>query len=135
MKKVVQEQPMGCGIACVASATGKTYGQVLKIVDIRLASGRGYYCKELVDALAKFGMKYDYKKVTEKTKLLLLRKGTIVFIARSNNYPEGHYLLRTENRWMNPWINYPTISPAKAGFEKKLPGKAQWVLFQVEDES
>lgn len=42
----------------------------------------------------------------------------------------GHYILRTKKGWMNPWINYPSISPARAGFQKRLPGEVQWILFK-----
>jgi len=132
MKTIVQEHPMGCGLACVASVAGVSYSDVLKIVQKELATSRGYYCRELVDALGKFSLEYDYKKVTEKTKRYLRKDGVIVFVARSKKYPEGHYLVRTKKGWMNPWINYPIISPTRAGFNQKLPGKAQWIIIPKE---
>ena len=63
-------------------------------------------------------------------KNLLNRNGTIVFIERSKKYPAGHYLVKTEKGWMNSWINFPNISPTKSGFQKVLPGKAQWIIYQ-----
>ena len=49
---------------------------------------------------------------------------------KSNAAPAGHYLLKTKKGWMNPWINYPQIKPAKAGFQQKIPGKIQWIIFE-----
>ena len=129
MNAVVQEQPMGCGIACVASAAGTTYATVLRKVDAKHASGRGYYCSELVAALRKCGLTYSYGKASAHRKEMR-HEGTIVFIARSKQYPAGHYLVRTRRGWMNPWLNYPCITPARAGFNQRLPGKAEWVLFR-----
>lgn len=130
MKAVVQEHPMGCGIACVACVSGVPYSDVFKVIPRYRASIRGYFCRELVHALALLGLEYIHRKVTPKTRGYLNNVGTIVFIAHSKKYPGGHYLVRTRKGWMNPWINFPSIVPAKAGFTKKLPEKAQWVIFQ-----
>jgi len=132
MKAVVQKHSMSCGLACVASLSGVDYDNVLRVVKKEFASTRGYYCRELIDALKKLGLSYEYKKVTDRTKSLLQKSGMIVFIARSKKYPAGHYLLHTTKGWMNPWINYPEIAPTKAGFSKRLPGKAQWILIPKE---
>ena len=77
------------------------------------------------------GLEYVHKKVTSKTRKYLENEGSIVFIAPSKKYPRGHYLARTKKGWMNPWVNFPRIMPAKAGFNRKLPGKAQWVIFRI----
>ncbi len=130
MKAVVQEHPMGCGIACVACVSGVSYSAVFKVIKREYALARGYFCRELVQALSRLGFEYDYKKVNAKTRKYINKEGTIVFIAPSKKYPRGHYLVRTRKGWMNPWINFPSIVPAKADFTKKLPGKAQWVIFQ-----
>jgi len=129
MKAVAQKHPMGCGIACVAYIAGVSYKTILKLFPQEYAYTRGYYCRELVKALAKFNFVYTYKKVTPKTRKYLKKKNTIVFIAPSKRYPAGHYLVSTKKSWMNPWINYPSMNPAKAGFVNKLPGKPRWVLF------
>src|SRR3989344_4598019 len=124
MKAVVQKHLMGCGIACVAFVTKNSYDIIFRTFDSKYASTRGYYCKELIKALEKFGLKYDYKKVNEKTKHYLEKEDSIIFIKRSVRYPSGHYLVYTKEGWMNPWINYPSVYPVKAGFDKKLPGEA-----------
>ena len=129
LKAVVQEHSMGCGIACIACVAGIKYSKALKLVQAKYASTKGYYCKEIIKALGKLDLKYEYKKVTSNTKKHLEMEGTIVFIKRSSKYPKGHYLVKTNKGWMNSWINYPD-EPARAGFNKKLLGKAQWIIFK-----
>jgi len=130
LKAIVQEQLLGCGIACMACVAGISYAKAVKMVPFKYVSTIGCLCKDIVNALKKLGLEYDYKKVTSKTKSYLKKEGTIVFIKRSTKYLRGHYLVKTNKGWMNPWINYPDITPAKAGFINKLPGKAQWVIFK-----
>jgi len=127
MKLVTQEEQAGCGVACVASILKLKYRQAKKL--FKKNSTKGYYCKELVSALRKSGKNYSYKKISHSTKKYLNENGTIVFIRKSKKYPIGHYLLKTKNGWMNSWINYPSIKPVKSGYNKKLPGKPQWILY------
>lgn len=131
MKALVQEHIAGCGIACVAYAAGVKYSEALNLLPKEYASNRGYFCRELVHALAALGLSYSHRKVNSKTSRYINREGTIVFIEPSQKYPKGHYLVRVKNGWMNPWINFPVITPAKAGFARKLPGKVQWVIFRA----
>ena len=128
MKAVVQEHLMGCGVACVACAAGVSYSAALKVLPRKYASTRGFFCRELVHALARLGLEYSHRKVIAKTRKYLKIDRAIAFVAPSRRYPKGHYLVRTKRGWMNPWINFPSIS-VKAGFNTMLPGKAQWVIF------
>lgn len=129
-KAVTQEDMMGCGIACVAFSLRKSY-QKTKTLFEKPASAvsRGYYCREIADVLNKNGLKYSFSKVNEKNKNILKKEGVIVFIERCKKYPKGHYLIRTKNGWMNPWINYPNIVPVKSGFQNKLPARATWMIY------
>ena len=131
MRLITQEDPMGCGIACVATVLERDYTSTRRLFDTRHAATRGYYCRDLIQALRKKGRSYRFTKAQSKNEDLLDIVGTIVFIERSKKYPEGHYLVRTQEGWMNPWINFPHITPAQSGFQKKLPGKAQWILFSI----
>ncbi len=128
-KPITQEHTAGCAIACVASILNINYKKALNFFNKDNVSIRGYYCSEIVKALNKNGLNYKSSKVNSKTKRFLSKQGTIVFVKRSKKYPIGHYLLKTNNGWMNPWINFPEINPAKSGFNKKLPGKAQWIIY------
>ena len=130
MKPITQEHVMGCGIACTASLLGIGYDKALKLFNKNHVSTRGYYLKDIVSALKKRRLNYQNSKVNNNTKKYLKIPGSIVFIKRSKKYPAGHYLLKVKSGWMNPWINYPKINPAKSGFNKKLPEKAQWILYK-----
>ncbi|MEK6943077.1 MAG: hypothetical protein AABX00_03380 [Nanoarchaeota archaeon] len=133
MKAVTQEHPMGCAVACTASLIGKNYMSTLILFSHpEYASTRGYYCKEICDALNKANLNYIWKRVTASTMPFLQRNGIIVFVKKSSKYPAGHFLLKTKKGWMNSWINYPSIKPAKAGFQRSLPGNAQWVIFPLD---
>lgn len=129
-KPITQEHPMGCGVACIASLLGISYERALNLLNKSHASARGYYLKDIILALKKRRLNYQNSKVNNNTKKYLKIPGSIVFIKRSKKYPAGHYLLKTKSGWMNPWINYSEINPAKSGFNKKLPGKAQWILYK-----
>lgn len=78
-------------------------------------------------------MNYIYKYVRPKIRKRIYQENAIVLVARSNRYPVGHYLVRYDNRWMDPWINLPkdnSIKNAKSGFRKRLPGRPMYVFFQ-----
>ena len=130
MESITQEEPMGCGIACVAVILNKSYQSKRELFDNpEYASTRGYYCREMIKVLNKNFDNYTFSKAS-KNKDLLKKEGVIVFIERSRKYPAGHYLVKTKKGWMNPWINYPNIAPARSGFQIVLPGKAQWIIYQ-----
>ena len=124
MRAVTQEDLMGCGIACVASVLGKSYKSAKKLfAGPGHALSRGYYCREIVEALEEGRKKYKSAKISDKNRQFLEKDGTIVFTGRSKKYPAGHYLAKSDKGWMNPWINFPSIFPVKSGFQKTLPGK------------
>ena len=130
MKAIVQEHAMGCAVSCVAYLTKISYKKSLGLFpNPKLAAARGSYCSEITLALKKKKLIYKWIKISPKAKNLLKEKDIIVFIGKSEKYPLGHFLLKTNNGWMNPWVNFPCIAPAKAGFEKTLPGKAQWIIY------
>lgn len=131
---VTQEHGAGCGVACVAYILNISYEKALKYFKKPLqAIDKGFLCREIVEALNKAGLNYSYCKALPSCKNLIKVPGVIVFVARSKKYPIGHYLVKTrESSWMNPWINFPCIASAESGFEKRLPGKAQWIIYPVE---
>ena len=129
-KLITQEDPMGCGVACVASLIGISYEEAQKFFKENHSVTRGYYLKEILEALSRKNLNYKFRKITDKTKKFISKKGSIVFIKRSKKYLSGHYLLKTSKGWMNPWANYPKINPAQAGFNKRLPGEAQWIIYE-----
>jgi len=131
MKSVTQEHSSGCSVACVASVLGISYKRALKLFEKpEYAGTRGYYCREIVNALKNGGKRYSYAFLKPNKKKLARIPGSIIFIRKSIRYPLGHFLARCDDiRWMDPWINYPEVKSAKSGFRKTLPGKASWVIY------
>lgn len=128
---VTQKHGAGCAVACVAWVLNISYDAALKLFSRpKHAIDRGFLCREIVSALNKGGYHYAYCKAIDSTKKLAAIPGVIVFVARSKKYPIGHFLARApEGSWMNPWINFPCIASAESGFQKRLPGKAQWIVY------
>ena len=133
MNLVKQEESMGCGIACVASRIGISYQETRKLfAHPERSSTKGYYCKDLVEVLASRGLKYKFKKVKESNDEIINRVGSIVFAKRGKKYPEGHWLLKTENGWMNSWHNWPgKIEDAISGYNQEFPGTLEWVVYEI----
>ena len=127
--QVVQEDVMGCAVACVASILGVSYKRALRLFGTSKCSTRGYYCPEICKALRKGGLSYGWQKLSLHNKHLINIKSSIIFVARSKLYRAGHYLVRLEQGYMNPWLNFPKVNPAKAGIVKRLPGKPAYVVF------
>ena len=128
---VTQEHTMGCSVACTAFVLGISYKCALKLfLRPHYAKDRGFYCKDIISALNKAGRDMEHCYLTKNKSNLVKIPGTIVYIKQSNNYPFGHYLVKAKSgKWMNPWINYPNIAPAKSGYQNKLPGKAIYAIF------
>ena len=132
MKRILQEEPSGCGICCVAFILNKSYRESKKLfTHPEYASLRGYYCRDIVKALKKGGLAYTYAKVRKNNKKLLQKLGTIAFIRRSTKHPQGHYIVRGKNIWMNPWTNFPQMIPIRAGWQKRIPGQVQWIIYKI----
>ena len=129
MRLITQEAPMGCAIACTASLANLSYKKMRKYFDkggIKEQTS-GFYNRDIINALNKVKVLvkvFSIKRWGNRK----IKAGNIVFIGHSKKYPRGHYLIKTKTGYMNSWINYPTINPAKAGFQKKLPGKIRWVI-------
>lgn len=121
---------MGCAVACVAFILKTSYDDAKRAFKHpEYAWQRGYYCREICEALRSRGKEYTCSRYSPEKRRLLYRPYIIVFIAKSKKHPFGHFLVRTKNGWMNPWINIPSMVPAKSGFQKRLPGRIQWVLY------
>lgn len=134
MNSITQLDPLGCGAACVSFIAQKSYSEVVATLGRDYAKHRGFYCKDLIDILAKFGFSYAYKYVKPQLKSKIYQDGVIVFIKRSKKYPAGHYLTRYKDQWMDPWVNFcadSDIANAKSGFRRRLPGKPIYALFST----
>lgn len=134
-KSITQKFDYGCGVACFAFATNLTYKQAEMYLGERQSSKTRFWVKDLAKSLNQFGRKYTYKYVKPKIHKLIYAEGSIVLIRRSNIYPYGHYLIRHNNLWMDPWINLPfnkNIKNAKSGYRKRLPGQPMYVILPTD---
>lgn len=122
LKPISQEHAMGCGLACVAFVAGKSYKKILSLdQNSKRAWTRGYYCTELVELLSRVGLNYTWQELKRPTRLLEIPNGSIVFIKRSEKWPDGHFLVKVaKNKYMNPWINAPSIKIVRGGFQKEI---------------
>ena len=131
MNSVTQQHSYGCGIACTAFVSDREYKSIVEEIGETQAQDRGFYCVELVSILNQLGLEYGWKFVTDKIYSDGIDEGSIIYLKRSNLYPEGHYLARTKNAWMDPWINLnenDDVSKAKSGFIDHLPYRPSFVI-------
>ncbi len=130
MKPVTQEEPMGCAIACVAFVLESSYKKAKAMFSHpEYSFTKGFYCREITNVINKGGENYGFSKFKKEHKKIMNKSGTIIFTERNENYPGGHFLVKTKSGWMNPWANFPNITPAKAGYQKGLPGKEKWIIY------
>lgn len=130
MRLVVQETAMGCAVASVANLLEISYSKALNLFDKpENQIFRGFFCKEIVSALKKQGLDYSFKKLNKNNKHLLLKERIIVFVKEGKDDIYGHYFAKNNTRWIDSWINWPSINPARAGTRKELPGKALWIIY------
>lgn len=132
---ITQEDEMGCGAACVAFIANITYIQAVNVLGQAKARTVGFHLKELVDGLGHFRLSYKFKLMKPKVEPSIYQEGVIVFIKRSHKYPYGHYLIRHNSLWADPWVNLvidKNIANAKSGYRQRLPGKPQWVILPLD---
>ncbi len=130
---ITQEHGMGCAVACVAFVLGVSYHQALQLFEYpNCAWTTGYYCKDIIKSFEKVARGYEYELFNIIRHANFLKTpGTIIFINEGSSYPAGHYLAQSkEELWMNPWINYPIITPAQSGFQATIPGKIGYIIFE-----
>ena len=133
-KSITQSHGYGCGLACVAFVARVEYAQVIEISDEVRAVARGFYCKQLIQLLYSYGYSGSFKHLKRSMiyKNKIYRDNTIVFIRRSKSHPAGHYLVRHQGFWMDPWLNFTAdkqIRNARSGYRRRLPGQPLYAIF------
>jgi len=133
MKAVKQKHLLGCAVACVAFLANTEYEKALELFDDgeNKAATKGFFCKEIVTAIKKVHLNYEYRYVMKKDIETIKDDGMIVYIKKSPNHPGGHYLCWKHNKWMDSWVNYPSLE-VQAGFHENLPGKAQYAIIRTD---
>lgn len=128
MNLVAQEDGMGCGVACIASILEISYQEALWLLPHgeSRAKLKGFSPKDLSDALSYAGVSYTRKYLKTKPKYYPLK--SITYLKRSKRFAFGHYIAKTKEGWMDPWINFPNL-PRKAGVRKRLPYLPSYLIF------
>jgi len=81
----------------------------------------GFSCDELISILGP-----DYHWVRGES---WSTPSQIIFFS-SIHSPAGHYLAKADDEWMDPWINFPSITPAKSGFRTEVPGLIEYSIYK-----
>ncbi len=130
IRTVTQELDYGCGVACFAYACNMTFEQALTFLGRSYSMKHGWRPGDIVAEFKRYGLAYRnhyVRKHNEHSYPI----GSIVLLERSPDYPVGHYLILSEDGWMDPWINLPVsndLSLAESGYRSDLPGKAMYAL-------
>jgi hypothetical protein len=118
---VTQEDIFGCGVACTAFILGISYKEAKTFFCANKIKEYGCDCIDICNAL---GSNYSYFPYTGE-----VPNNSIVFLGRSKFYNVGHYVVRYNDQWMNPWMYGNSIKEAVGGFCKKLlSDKYEWVI-------
>lgn len=128
---VAQEDDFGCAVACVAFVLNISYLDALRLFPNgknRVKIGGCFSPREIASILNSQGRQYRQRYIKSYKKRHVVREGSIILIARSRRYVTGHYLVRHNEMWMDPWINLVEY-PRQGGWRKRLPGRAQMGIF------
>lgn len=136
MKKYIsQEDAMGCGIACVAYILSISYGEAVTLfTDKQKRWSRGFTSKDITEAIRTFGGAYRSVYIGREEKPCI-ENSSIVYVPKCKYFPHGHYLVKIQNGYMDPFINLHESNfdhtKARAGLRKTLPSKASMKIVPV----
>lgn len=68
MNLVTQQDPLGCGAACISFITQNNYQEVVTILGKDQAEYKGFYYKDLTTVLSTLGFAYTYKYLKPRLK-------------------------------------------------------------------
>lgn len=136
---MAQEDPMGCGVACVANRLDLSYAEALRLFDRpQDAKTIGYRCKYIVEALRRGGIDVRLRHIKHIDRVTVMNgdkplpDGTIVVLVRSELYPYRHYLLKAAEGWVDPWVNMhddADVTHASVGLHDELPGEPYYAIY------
>ena len=121
-KSVVQRDSMGCGIACVACVCDISYDKAKSLFKFpENANTKGYTIKAINEALASYGLKYKSKYIG-RARDYKIKENSIVYFKKCKIFPYGHYMVKTDHGYMDPFINLHEVNydikKASCGFRK-----------------
>lgn len=126
---VTQSEEWGCGVACVASFLGISYGEARDLLRKHKggktvnATPKGLELHHIAFALQERG----YKVIADWQESSRFCEGTIVCISGNKPYDGHHYMLKTKKGWMDPWHNIGK-KPRKADFRPSYPEDTEFLV-------
>ena len=137
-REVRQEDDFGCGFACTAYLCDMQYQDVKKFTNNpENAEIGGYRCKPLCDILNRIYKEKKSDKVWKtkyvgKTKNPEIPNNSIIYINKNDKYKYGHYIVKTEYGYMNPFVNLDKVDGdsrlSKSGFENDICGVPSLII-------
>jgi hypothetical protein len=136
MHLVKQEDPMGCGIACVAFVLSISYKEAVKLFTFpEKRKTLGYRSSELREALKRGGCN-SFSRYVGRLSDPKIDIGDIVYVKKCKLFPYGHYLVKNEDGYMDPFINMNEAggdhTKAKAGKRFILNEKMTMIIKRKE---
>ena len=129
-KPITQEDPFGCGVACTAFLLDQSYKETIKMFNIKKIENYGCDCPDISKVLNKNGLAYKWKKYTTG----LIPNFSVVYLGPNDYYQVGHWLVKYNDTWMNPWVSGKTIKEAEAGMVNNLLGKITYIVYPYNKE-
>jgi hypothetical protein len=133
-KAITQKHYCGCGFACMAFVLDEDYHQIVDRFSDRKAELQGLLAKEIIDTLRAYGLKYSFRHFKSFGSTDVIPNNSIVLLKFTKTYPVGHYLVKHNSTWMDPWINFDTekyIKYAESGYRDRLPYNPSYVLYPL----
>lgn len=137
MKYVRQEITNGCGVASIANILGKSYKEVQSEFESSFYKIVQYTnIFDIVRFLEKYNLQYKVKFFNRRKRYSAKEfaryseiYNSITLTKPDKIYPLGHYLVRKEEGWIDPWINFPRIISVKAGIRRRLINSPWYVAY------
>lgn len=132
-RPVVQLDEWGCGVACIASLLGISYEDAYWLArrekgDSIAGGVPGLELHHIAMILQEGGIHVvaDWQESED------FPVGTILFVEGPEPYDGGHYILRTQKGWMDPWANIrKPDEPRKSKLIKSYPVGAKFSVALV----
>jgi hypothetical protein len=125
MTFVKQEDPMGCGIACVAFVLGISYKEATKLLTLPEKRKTLGIAQVIYEKLSRGGSYDSFSRYVGRLDDTRVEIGDIVYVKKCKMFPSGHYLVKINGGYMDPFINMGEVvgdyTRAKAG--KRFPLK------------
>ncbi len=135
IKYIKQEDAMGCGVACVAYVLRISYQEALMLFGKKhRKEAQGFTSKDITQALKRGGVTYKSVYVGREHSPKI-ENNSIIYVPKCDYFLYGHYLVKIQNGYMDPFINLhesnDDYTKARAGLRKIVPSKISMKIIPV----